>query len=153
MQDLHILLSRPRIDVPVGVLIDPTRRGEWPTRAASVAVLGDQAKAAYRQRLVSLETAIEEASAVGDDTHALALESERDSLIAELRRAAALGGRTRAFSNDAERARKTVTARIRDTLRHLDHRHPELASHLRQSVMTGSTCRYQPAEHIDWVLN
>jgi hypothetical protein len=154
MQDLHTLLSRPRIDVPVRVLIDPNRLGlgEWSGPAASTAVIDEQAKAAYRQRLVSLATAIEEALEVGDDARAQALDAERDSLIAELRRATGLGRRTRAFSSDAERARKTVSARIRDTLRHLDHSHPELARHLRQSVITGSTCRYQPADVVDWVL-
>ena len=152
MQDLHTLLSRPRLDVPVGVLIDPTRGGERLRPAASNAVIDEQAKAAYRQQLVRLEGLIQEALDKGDDTHAQALEAERDSLIAELRRAAGLGGRTREFSNDAERARKTVTARIHDTLRHLDRRHPELASHLRESVTTGSTCRYQPADNVDWVL-
>jgi tetratricopeptide (TPR) repeat protein len=152
MQDLHMLLSRARIDVPVRVLIDPNRGGEWAGPAASMAVIDQQAKAAYRQRLVSLATAIDEALEEGEDARAQQLDAERDSLIAELRRAAGLGGRTREFSNDAERARKTVSARIRDTLRHLDHRHPELASHLRQSVTMGSSCRYQPSEDIDWVL-
>ena len=152
MQDLHILLSRPRTDVPVRVLIDPNRGGEWSGPAASMAMIDEQAKAAYRQRLVSLATAIEEALEEGDDGRAQLLDAERDSLGAELRRVAGLGGRTREFSNDAERARKTVSARIRDTLRHLDHRHPELASHLRQSVTTGSSCRYQPSEDVDWVL-
>jgi len=45
-----------------------------------------------------------------------------------------------------------VTARIRDTLRKLDDRHPELAAHLRSAVTTGSTCRYQPASEVAWVL-
>jgi tetratricopeptide (TPR) repeat protein len=154
MQDLHTLLSRPRIDVPVRVLVDPNRLGvgEWSGPATSMPVIDEQAKAAYRQRLVSLATAIEEALEMGDDGRAQALDAERDSLIAELRRTAGLGRRTRAFSTDAERARKTVSARIRDTLRHLDRRHPELARHLRQSVTTGSTCRYQPAEDVDWIL-
>jgi tetratricopeptide (TPR) repeat protein len=154
MQDLHTLLSRPRIDVPVRLLIDPNRLGlgEWSGPTGSMAVIDEQAKAAYRQRLVSLGTAIEEALDVGDDDRAQALDGERESVIAELRRTAGLGRRTRAFGSDAERARKSVSARIRDTLRHLDRRHPELARHLRQSVVTGSACRYQPAEDVDWVL-
>jgi len=37
------------------------------------------------------------------------LEVERVALVAELRRAAGLAGRTRAFSDEAERARVNVT--------------------------------------------
>ncbi|MEV0379350.1 AAA family ATPase [Nonomuraea sp. NPDC050643] len=77
----------------------------------------------------------------------------------ELRAAAGLGGRTRRLGDEAERARKTVTARIRDALRKLDRAHPELAAHLRAAVSTGSTgstgstCRYRPGDApITWRL-
>jgi hypothetical protein len=56
------------------------------------------------------------------------------------------------LGDEAERARKTVTARIRDTLRKLDERHPELSGHLRAAVSTGATCIYSPAEPITWEL-
>ncbi len=63
-----------------------------------------------------------------------------------------LGGRRRRLGNEAERARKTVTAHIRDTLRRLDQHHPELAEHLRASVSTGATCRYHPTREVEWLL-
>ncbi len=72
------------------------------------------------------------------------LEKERQALLDELRRAAGLGGRDRHLNDDRERLRKTVTARIRDTLRRLDDRHPVLAAHLRASVHTGTACVYAP---------
>jgi hypothetical protein len=56
------------------------------------------------------------------------------------------------LGDEAERARKAVTARIRDTLRRLDEAHPELAAHLRAAVSTGSTCLYQPAEPVHFRL-
>jgi hypothetical protein len=154
MRDLHILLSRPGVDVPVGALIDPAR-GESlvaTSRRRSDSVLDPQAKAEYRRRLATLETEIEASLATHQDERALQLESERDGLIAELRRTTRLGGRSRTFSDDAERARKTVSARIHDTLRHLEQRHPELAKHMRESVSTGSTCRYQSSAGIRWTL-
>ncbi|WP_048876746.1 hypothetical protein, partial [Saccharomonospora saliphila] len=70
----------------------------------------------------------------------------------ELRAAAGLGGRTRRLGDEAERARKAVTARIRDTLRKLDARHPALAAHLRERISTGAHCRYDPADGISWRL-
>ncbi|MGH3240902.1 MAG: hypothetical protein ACRDNL_11005, partial [Spirillospora sp.] len=73
-------------------------------------------------------------------------------LLNELRAAAGLAGRTRRLGDEAERARKTVTARIKDTLRKLDQRHPELAAHLRDAVSTGSSCGYRPEREIAWHL-
>ena len=154
MRDLHILLSHAGVDVPVEALIDPAR-GEVllaTNRMRSASVLDPQAKAEYRRRLGTLEAEIEARLAAHQEERALQLESERDGLIAELRRATGLGGRSRTFSDGAERARKTVSARIRDTLRHLQQRHPELATHLRESVSTGSTCRYRPSEGMTWTL-
>jgi len=154
MRDLHILLSRPGVDVPVGALIGPDG-GEWFRTNSHVhpdSVLDPQAKAEFRRRLTALESEIEAAFAAHDDARAITLESERDRLIAELRRTTGLGGRSRRFSDNAERARKTVSARIRDTLRHLEVRHPELARHLRESVSTGSACRYQPSEGVTRIL-
>jgi hypothetical protein len=45
-----------------------------------------------------------------------------------------------------------VTARIRDTLRRLDVRHPALAAHLRDTVSTGGTCGYHPPSPLPWQL-
>lgn len=53
-----------------------------------------------------------------------------------------LGGRPRRLGDDAERARKTVGARIRDALRRIETVHPALAAHLATHVQTGTYCRY-----------
>jgi hypothetical protein len=65
---------------------------------------------------------------------------------------AAFGGDTEGAGDDRERLRKTVTARIRDSLRRLDDRHPALGAHLRASVHTGAVCVYAPAEPVSWDL-
>ena len=44
----------------------------------------------------------------------------------------------------AERARKAVTARIRDAIRRIAEVMPDLGAHLDRSVRTGNTCRYDP---------
>jgi hypothetical protein len=46
----------------------------------------------------------------------------------------------------AERARKAVTARIRDAIRRITDAHPELGAHLDRTVRTGTTCRYEPSQ-------
>jgi hypothetical protein len=107
-------------------------------------VLDEEAKARYRARLGTLEEQITAALDRGDDDRAARLDAERGALVEELRRASGLGGRARRLDDHAERARKTVTARIRDALRRIDQRHPPLAAHLRATVSTGSSCCYQP---------
>ncbi|PRX45405.1 putative ATPase [Prauserella shujinwangii] len=154
LRDLHTLLSRPGTDVPAVRLLAP-EGGELVTTARSLggdAVLDDEAKAAYRRRLALLDEEIDTAVERGADARAAELDRERAALLAELRAAAGLGGRPRRLGDEAERARKTVTARIRDTLRKLDERHPELAEHLRATVSTGASCRYQPERGISWRL-
>ncbi|HEX2133854.1 MAG TPA: AAA family ATPase [Actinophytocola sp.] len=154
LRDLHVLLSSPGTEVPATRLLNPAG-GEEVVAASRLGgddVLDDAAKAAYRKRLSQLDDEIDAATLSGADTRAAALDEERDALLAELRAAAGLGGRTRRLGDEAERARKAVTARIRDTLRKLDDRHPELAAHLRDSVSTGATCGYAPAEPVAWRL-
>ena len=68
--------------------------------------------------------------------------------MAELRRATRPDGSPRALANTAaERARKAVTARIRDAIRRITEAHPELGAHLDRTVRTGTTCRYEPSPH------
>lgn len=146
LRDLHTLLSHPGTDFPAVRLLSPDG-GETAVAAHAMGgdpVLDERAKAEYRRRLDQLDRAIDRAGERGDDARAAAYDRERQALLDELRTAAGLGGRTRRLGDEAERARKTVTARIRDTLRKLDARHPELAAHLRKSVTTGATCAYRP---------
>ena len=107
---------------------------------------------AYRRRLHELDEAIDRATLRNLDGPAAKLEAERGALLDELRRAAGLGGRDRRLSDESEKMRKTVTARIRDALSKLDDRQPALAAHLRESVRTGSHCSYAPNRPVTWEL-
>ena len=73
-------------------------------------------------------------------------------LVDELTAALGLGGRSRRGAGAAERARSTVTQRIRATIRRLDDVHPRLARHLDASIHTGTYCSYAPEEPVDWSL-
>jgi hypothetical protein len=61
-----------------------------------------------------------------------------------------LGGRARRIGDPVERARKTVSTRIRRTIATIGRTHPELGRHLERSIDTGSWCAYRPAEPVDW---
>jgi tetratricopeptide (TPR) repeat protein len=154
LRDLHILLGRPGADIPVVELLDP-QGGQLVVAARRLggdAVLDEDAKVAYKRRLSTLDDEIDRAASLGDDGRAAELDREREILLDELRAAAGLAGRSRRLGDETERARKTVTARIRDVLRKLDGTHPELATHLRATVSTGVTCAYQPDVPIRWRL-
>ncbi|MGC4826789.1 ATP-binding protein [Micromonospora arida] len=154
LHDLHLLLSRPGSDVPAVELLDPAAGPELVAarRMGGDPVLDDEAKARYRRHLARLDEEIDRAAARDDALKVSKLDAERGALLDELRAAAGLAGRSRRLGDEAERARKTVTARIRDTLRKLDERHPTLAGHLRDCVSTGSTCRYLPPSPLPWRL-
>ncbi len=154
LRDLHCLLSRPGADLPAVRLLAP-EGGDLVVAARGMggdAVLDEEAKARYRRRLALLDEEIDRAAERGDDDRAAEFDGERAALLAELRSASGLGGRDRRLGDEAERARKAVTARIRDVLRKLDGLHPALAAHLRASVSTGATCRYQPEHELTWHL-
>ncbi|QSB15093.1 AAA family ATPase [Natronosporangium hydrolyticum] len=152
LNDLRVLLGRPGVDVPATELLNPAggEQVQATGRLGADLVLDERAKLEYRRRLEQLDEEIDRAAQRADDQRAAELDQERAALIEQLRTAAGLGGRPRRLGDQGERARKTVTARIRDTLRRLDQHHPELAEHLRASISTGVTCRYQPARRVGW---
>ncbi|MFI5834994.1 ATP-binding protein [Micromonospora sp. NPDC051300] len=154
LHDLRLLLSRPGVDVPAVELLDPAAGAELVAarRLGADPVLDDEAKARYRQHLRRLDDEIDRAAVRGDERRLAALDAERAALLDQLRAAAGLAGRTRRLGDSAERARKAVTGRIRDTLRRIEQRHPALAAHLRDSITTGGTCRYLPPTPVRWRL-
>ena len=101
---------------------------------------------AYRTRLDDLSTEIDQAETAADIGRVEMLEIEREQLLVEIRRTTGLGGRLRSNPNNpAERARKAVSARIRDAIRRVDTAAPLLAAHLDRSIQTGVRCSYTPA--------
>ncbi|MGP3913210.1 ATPase [Nonomuraea sp. 10N515B] len=131
LHDLRILLRQPGVDVSA-------------SRLAGGPSPGDRARTDYRDRLARLDAEIDRALHLGHDDLAARLDRQRLRLIEEAGTAATRAG------DAAERARKTVSNRIRAALARLDRSHPELARHLRASITTGASCRYQPVSDITW---
>ncbi|HET6533077.1 MAG TPA: hypothetical protein VFH03_21010, partial [Actinoplanes sp.] len=142
LRDLATLLDRPGVDVPALELAGPGGPAET---SAGAPVLDKAALAAYRRRLTDLDDQLATARAgadLGTQEHAA---REREFLLAELRRATRPGGGARGLGpTAAERARKAVTARIRDAIRRIGAVLPDLATHLDRTVRTGARCRYDP---------
>jgi tetratricopeptide (TPR) repeat protein len=119
------------------------------------AVLDDQARSAYRQRLRDLDEEISEAQDWNDAARLELLTSEREALLAELARATGLAGTPRATGSSAERARTAVRKAIVGALARIEHIDAPMARHLTDHVRTGALCRYDPdPDHrIEWVLD
>src|SRR5690606_17103917 len=87
---------------------------------------------------------LDQAEADHDLARIALAERDREYLLAELRRDVGLGGRPRTTGFHAERARTAVARALRYAIGRLRHVHPELASHLSNTVHTGTYCRYTP---------
>jgi AAA ATPase domain len=146
--DIAALIGARGADVHVLTLV-----GHRLARMGADPVLDEKAKAAYKARLAGLAGEIEDAEDAGNPGRAEALRSERDALIRELAAAAGLGHRDRKLGDEAERARKTVSARVRDALAKIGQVHPELADHLRSSLRMGTLCSYSPAGPVTWKMS
>ena len=127
--------------------------GQTHPRTGADPVLDRHAKAAYKARLDALDDDIDDAVAAGHTDNAEMLRNERVALIHELAAAAGLGGRDRRLGDETERARKTVSARVREAIAKIDHIHPELAKHLRESVHLGTSCSYTPPNPTAWTTS
>ena len=133
------MAGHPRVqlaDGPLGAALDP------------------QARAAYRRRLTELDEEIAEARDWSDPARVDRLDAERRALIHELSAAAGLGGRERRTGDARERARVAVRKAIAAALDRIDEVDRPLARLLRNSVTTGTYCRYEPdpGRPVRWVL-
>ena len=136
LRDLAVLIGAQGNEVHVFTLL-----GMEPPRTGADPVLDDTAKTQYKARLRALDAQIVET-----------FRAEREALIRELAVATGLGGRTRRLGDPAERARKTVSARVRDALSKIAQLHPELARHLRGTLHLGTRCAYAPKRPVAWTL-
>jgi tetratricopeptide (TPR) repeat protein len=147
LADLAVLLARPGHETHV---LDLAAAPVSVPQGDLGEVLDDRARAAYRQRLAELDELIEDAGSDRDDVRAADALEERDALVAELASAYGLHGRARRTGSQAERARTTVTRRIREVIQRADEAMPELGRHLRSAVRTGTFCVYDPEEPVAW---
>ncbi len=149
LADIARLLAAPGIEIHVLDLIDAADRS-----GRGGDVVDRHALDAYRQRLAHIEEEADEAARHHDDERSARLEAERQALLDELRRITGVGHRPRQFANHpAERARKAVTARVRDAIRKLDPLLPELAAHLERTIVTGTYCRYRADGATAWGID
>ena len=147
MADIARLLATPDREVHclelIGAGVEQGDTGE---------VVDATARRAYEQRVRDLQQEVDDAEADHDTARAERARAELDALVDHLVAAMGLGGRSRRAGGAAERARSTVTQRIRASLRRIEAVHPRLARHLRSSLRTGTYCSYTPETPTPWSL-
>lgn len=165
MKGLHhlaTLLANPRRRchvIELSTVVDPDRQA---SPAASTAafdetgggyslgfgdageILDEEAKRAYRERLLELDDVIAEAEANNDTERASRHREERDLLIDQLAQAVGLGGRSRRAASNEERARVNVTRAIRSAIRRITDRDADLGRFLDATIVTGTYCVFDP---------
>jgi hypothetical protein len=124
--------------------------GVAPATARGVQALDERARREIRGRLRELDSEEAEAEATGDGERAAVAREERQVLAETVARDFGLGGRARLIGDPVERARKTVSTRLRRAIASIGRVHPELGRHLERSIDTGTWCAYRPAEPVDW---
>lgn len=147
LQDISQLLSRPTEEIHCVAL-----SGQPVVSGRGVEVLDEQAKRTYRNRLREIEAELSEAETANDVGRAARIQEEREHLLKEMRKATGLGGRDRKMGDATERARSSVTWRIRHAIKKLEQAHPALARHLRHSIKTGVFCSYSPEKETHWFV-
>lgn len=145
LHDLRRLLERRGEEVHC---LDLAERSE--TTYGADAALDDRARAEIKARIRDLGDDLAEAKDMNDIGRAERARSEMDALVEALSRALGLGGRGRRVGDLAERARSTVTWRLRYATRRVEAVHPALGRHLAASIRTGVFCVYRPEMPVAW---
>jgi hypothetical protein len=146
------LLAEPGREIHVNDLAAEATGEAVPASGPGGDVLDDTAKAAYRRRLTELEAEVAEATEWNDTERVARAQAEIDALTDQLTAAYGLGGRARTMNDPAERVRKAVTNRIRDSLDRIASEHDALGRHLANAVHTGTFCSYTPERPTAWEL-
>jgi hypothetical protein len=147
LRDLARLLAEPGREIAAQDLM---AIGGTVIDAGAGPVIDDDARDAYRARLLEIDAELDKADGAGDRERSAALAAEQEALIAELRGAYGLRGRPRRAGASAERARTAVRSRVHDAVERIEVAHPALGRHLAHSVRTGSYCVYHPDPPVDW---
>jgi len=122
--------NRHRVELRSGA--GKTRRESFASREAALKYMRD------------LRAELAEAERCHDRGREEQAREEIEALTQQLAAAMGLGGRDRSAGSAAERARSTVSQRLRAVFQRIAIRHPGLADHLAARVRTGTFCAYQP---------
>jgi hypothetical protein len=140
MAYLAQLISQPGVEMAAARLAG----GYETSSSGHQAMLDDRARAAYQRRIAELRAEIDDADAWADLERSARARLELDAVLEELGRTTGLGGRSRSFDDDSERARTAVQKAIRRAIGAVSEADPLLGRQLERSIVTGARCAYLP---------
>ncbi len=143
--DILTLVQRPNEEVHCMELMQVLSDG-----AQGVAIVDDQSKKAYQDRIAELQEELQVAEDLSDSTQFEKLTREYDQLVEHLSKSLGLKGESRKVGSNAEKARAAVTLRIRDSIKKISIEHEALGKHLSNSIKTGLLCSYRPEAEMHW---
>jgi pimeloyl-ACP methyl ester carboxylesterase len=164
VRDLASLLAKPHRELHVldlgaedvgGRTVDPREASDAGIQREGVPgepVLDDRARIEYKRRIDELQGDIDAADHRRDPEGSARARQELDTLVDHLTAAYGLSGSPRRTPDRIERARKTVTRRIRDVIARTERAHPPLGRHLQASIRTGVFCSYAPERDVHWTV-
>jgi predicted RNA-binding Zn ribbon-like protein len=146
LRNLARLIAEPNREFHVLDLAGATRDPSLSASSAATAhdVLDPEARRRYKARIEELNEVIAEAERWDDKGPLATAREELQFLALELERSVGLGGRSRSFTSDAERARVSVTRVIKAALTRIADQSPELKHHFASAIRTGTYCSYNP---------
>jgi pimeloyl-ACP methyl ester carboxylesterase len=152
LADLVRLLEQPGEHIHVLDLVgaDPAERRD---AARGDVTVDRQALADYRHRLDEIDDELANAESCADLGRVGRLAAEREALLHQLAADTGRKGRARRLNDPVERARKAVTARLRDAIRRVKAADPALGEHLEEAIQTGVYCTYRPAQPVAWAVS
>jgi tetratricopeptide (TPR) repeat protein len=121
--------------------------------AGSQPTIDARSRSEYRARLRELQSQLDEAERMNDLGRTERLRTEIEMVGQELTGSSGFGGRARAASGSAERARVLIGKSIRSVVEKIRRQHPALGRHLGITIRTGYFCTYQAdPDQISWQL-
>jgi tetratricopeptide (TPR) repeat protein len=163
MRFIAMLLGRPGENIPAVEMFAAIAAGDVSglgqdglTPAGDLGDAGEKfdarALSEYRRRLTEVESEIEAAEASHDSGALARARAEREMLSQEIASGTGLYGGLRRAASHHERARVNVTRQIKSAIDAIQKVNLPLGRHLANSIYTGSSCRYAPADRIKWQL-
>jgi tetratricopeptide (TPR) repeat protein len=163
MRFIAMLLGRPGENIPAVEMFAAIAAGDVAglgqdglTPAGDLGDAGEKfdarALSEYRRRLTEVESEIEAAEASHDSGALARARAEGEMLSQEIASGTGLYGGLRRAASHHERARVNVTRQIKSAIDAIQKVNLPLGRHLANSIYTGSSCRYAPADRIKWQL-
>ena len=107
-------------------------------------ILDDEAKRRYRERIEELQEQKKTATGCGKYDEAQKAEEEIEDITRELTSKTGLGGKSRKFRGQSDKARLAVLDRIKSALSKVREQDDALAKYLETTIETGAHCVYRP---------